>query len=55
MYDWLYAIPLAILILGSGITYFMSSSLFGPFCILISIVIIMLMWKRRKRMKKSNE
>ena len=46
MYDWLYAIPLAMLILGSGITYFMSSSLFGPFCIILSIVIIVFLRKK---------
>ncbi|MCK5613506.1 hypothetical protein KAR91_67170 [Candidatus Pacearchaeota archaeon] len=46
MYDWLYAIPLAILILGSGITYFMSSSLFGPFCIVLSIALIIIIRKR---------
>lgn len=47
MYDWLYAIPLALLILGSGITYFMSSSLFGPFCIILSIAIIIIIRRNR--------
>ena len=51
MFDWLYAIPLAILILGSGITYFMSSSLFGPFCILVSIVVSIMVWKARSTRK----
>ncbi len=45
MYDWLYAIPLAVIILGAGITYFMSSSLFGPFCLVIGIAIIIIMRK----------
>ena len=48
MYDWIYALPLALLILGSGITYFMSSSLFGPFCITLSIVLIAFICKERK-------
>lgn len=52
MYDWLYAIPLTLLILGSGITYFMSSSLFGPFCIILSIAVIILM--RRRHNTKAN-
>ena len=47
MYDWLYAIPLALLILGAGITYVMSSSLFGPFCIVLSIATIILIRKAR--------
>ena len=53
MFDWLYAIPLAILILGSGITYFMSSSLFGPFCILVSIVVGIIVWKIRSKQNPS--
>lgn len=53
MFDWLYAIPLAVLILGSGITYVMSSSLFGPFCIIFSIIIAVISQKRYNRASKS--
>ena len=54
MYDWLYAIPLAILILGAGVTYFMSSSLFGPFCIVLSIAIIIIMRRRHNTVDELN-
>ena len=53
MFDWLYAIPLAILILGSGITYFMSSSLFGPFCIIVAIIITIVIRKAYNTAEKT--
>ena len=49
MFDWLYAIPLTILILGAGVTYFIPSSLLGPLCMIISIAVFVFIWKALKK------